>query len=213
MDAQFAEFMHRIRTGDDHAATELVRRYECLIRMEVRSRQQDPRLKNLFDSADICQSVMGSFFARAAAGHFDLERPADLTRLLVAMARHKLARKIRRQRCQCRDYQRSVPLDREHEESLAQGADPERQAAARDLLAQVRQRLTKQERLLADRRGEGWTWPEIAAAVGGTPQALRRRLTRALDRVTRLLGLDESPSCPRPPRPIPTPSPRPAADA
>jgi hypothetical protein len=32
---------------------------------------------------DICQSVMASFFVRAAAGQFNLERPDELIRLLV----------------------------------------------------------------------------------------------------------------------------------
>ena len=46
---------------------------------------------------DICQSVMGSFFYRAALGQYELEKPDDLVRLLVTMARNKLADQARRQ--------------------------------------------------------------------------------------------------------------------
>jgi hypothetical protein len=36
-------------------------------------------------------------------------------------------------------------------------------------------------------------WAEIAAELGGTPDALRVRLARALARITRQLGLGEGP--------------------
>ena len=84
---EYAEFIRRIRQGDEQAAEELVRRYEPEIRLEVRGwlRLRNPGLKRVFDSMDICQSVMASFFARAAVGDFDLEEPPQLIRLLVGM--------------------------------------------------------------------------------------------------------------------------------
>jgi RNA polymerase sigma-70 factor (ECF subfamily) len=211
-DLSFREFIRRVRAGDADAAANLVRRYETAVRMEVRLRMRDESLNSLFDSLDICQSVMRSFFVRAAAGQFDLKCPADLVELLVSMAQRKLAAQVRYQRRLCRDHRRNEPLSRRHEKALASHTTPEQQATGRDLLAQVRLQLTPEERLLADRRGEGWTWPEIADAVGGTPQALRKQLARALDRVTRLLGIDWSPSWPRPSRAVPTARPIPAND-
>ena len=68
----FASFLQRIRAGDDQAAVELVQQFEPLIRTEVRMRLSDPRLYRLFDSMDICQSVLASFFVRAAVGQYDL---------------------------------------------------------------------------------------------------------------------------------------------
>ena len=68
---------------------------------------------------------------------------------------------------------------------------PAEQAAARELLAKVRGRLSDEERQLAEMRGRGDSWAEIAAALGGSAEALRKRLARALDRVLRQLGLDE----------------------
>jgi hypothetical protein len=55
---------------------------------EVRRRLNDPSLYPLFDSMDICQSVLASFFLRAAAGEYDLDGPAQLLRLLVGIARN-----------------------------------------------------------------------------------------------------------------------------
>src|SRR5947209_8597931 len=57
--------------------------------------------------------------------------------------------------------------------------------------AEVRERLSEDERRLSDLRVEGHTWSEIAAEVGGKPDSLRFRLTRALNRVAREVGLDD----------------------
>ena len=87
----FTEFVQRIRAGDGQAAAELVRQYEPLVRREIRLQLEDSRLERLFDSMDVCQSVLKSFFVRTAAGQYDLDDPSQLIRLLVTMARNKLA--------------------------------------------------------------------------------------------------------------------------
>ena len=107
----FPDFIRRIRAGDDQAARELVERYEPVIRCEVRLRLRDPRLYSRFDWTDICQSVMASFFVRAAAGQYDLEQPDQLLRLLVVMTRHKLANQERRHRAEMRDCRRLAACD------------------------------------------------------------------------------------------------------
>ena len=78
----FMNFLDRVRAGDQRAAEELVRMYEPEIRREVRLRMRDPRLRRDFDSVDICQSVLGSFFVRASLGQYDLQKPEDLIKLL-----------------------------------------------------------------------------------------------------------------------------------
>src|SRR3954452_7852919 len=94
-DTSFADFVRRIRSGDAQAAEELVRRYESAIRLAVRTRLTDPALKRQLDSVDVYQSVLASFFLRAAAGQYDLDNPAQLIALLVRMARNKLAGHVR----------------------------------------------------------------------------------------------------------------------
>src|SRR6202049_4135345 len=92
----FADLIRRVRSGNADAAEELWRRYEPSLRREVRLRLRDPRLRRLFDEGDVCQSVMASFFVRAAAGQYDLEGPEQLQHLLVRMGRNKLASQTRR---------------------------------------------------------------------------------------------------------------------
>jgi RNA polymerase sigma-70 factor (ECF subfamily) len=93
-----------VRAGDADAA--VVRRYEPEIRRAVRLRLTDPSLRRVLDSMDVCQSVLASFFVRAAAGQFDLEEPSQLLRLLVVMARNKLRDQVSYHRAARRDQRR-----------------------------------------------------------------------------------------------------------
>ena len=54
-----------------------------------------------------------------------------------------------------------------------------------------REGLNEEERQIADLRSQGLDWAGVAAQLGGTPQARRMQLARAVDRVARELGLDD----------------------
>ena len=91
-----------------------------------------------------------------------------------------------------RDERREVPLEGAESNPrhpVAPGPSPSEAVATQDLLHQVRIRLSADERYLADQRSHGRPWEEIATEFGVTPQAVRMRLTRALDRVARELSL------------------------
>jgi RNA polymerase sigma-70 factor (ECF subfamily) len=182
--AAFADFIRRIRAGDDQAARELVERYEPVIRREIRLRLRDLRLASRLEWNDICQSVLASFFVRAAAGQYDLAQPDHLMRLLVVMTRYKLSRQVRRQRAGRRDYRRNEVRDPAHlNERSGAVPSPSRLVAGRELLEEVRRRLSAEERTLADLRSQGCEWAEIADRLGGTADACRKQLARAIDRV------------------------------
>jgi RNA polymerase sigma-70 factor (ECF subfamily) len=188
-DASFRQLVLRVRAGDQDAAAELVRRYEPAIRRTVRARLRDPRLGRLLDSMDICQSVLASFFLRAALGQFDLDRADDLLRLLARMARNKLANQVEHHRARRRDYRRVEAGEDLGKEVAGAGASPSLQAAGRELLEEARRRLSADELRLLELRQQGREWAEIAAELGGTPAALRMQLTRAVERVSAELGL------------------------
>jgi RNA polymerase sigma factor (sigma-70 family) len=190
----FADFMRRIRAGDEQAAVELVRRYEPLIRREVRLQLEDRRLCRLFDSMDVCQSVLASFFVRTAAGQYDLDQSAQLLKLLVTMTRNKLASAARRQHRQRRDQRRAARGGGDElEQVAATGPSPSELVAGEELLHRFRQGLSAEERQLADLRVQGLSWADIAAQLGGRPQARRMQLARAIERVAQELGLEEAP--------------------
>jgi RNA polymerase sigma factor (sigma-70 family) len=188
--ADFAQWMARVRAGDAAAAEELVRRYERAVRVAVRMRLTDPALRRRFDTADVCQSVLRSFFVRAAAGQFDLDDPNDLIGLLVRMAQNKFGELARFHRRERRDARR-VTAD-ELPDVAQTGPGPERHAEGRETLSVLLARLGPQERELAQRRALGQTWAVIASDLGGTPQGHRMRLSRAIDRLAPELGLDDA---------------------
>jgi RNA polymerase sigma-70 factor (ECF subfamily) len=190
-DSSFPDLMGRVRAGDDAAAAELVRRFEPVIRRTVRIRLRDPRLRRVLDSLDVCQSVLASFFTRAALGQFDLDSPDHLVRLLATMARNKLANQANHHAAQCRDPARLEAEGVADRDIAAAGPSPSEQVGLRDLLEQVRQRLGEDERVVVEERAAGRGWAELAAERGTSPEALRKKLDRAIDRATRDLGLDD----------------------
>lgn len=186
----FKNLLRRVRAGNPDAAAELVRDYEPALRIEIRRRLHDPYLNSSFDSDDVCQSVLKSFFLRAAAGEYELEEADDLAKLLARMARNKVASKVRHAQAKARDPRR-VEGGTEAVDRLPDGPQPDRIVAGKELLERFRQLLSDQERQLADLRAAGMTWPEIAAQLGGQAQAHRHRLDRALTRVLGELGLED----------------------
>ncbi|MCI0743226.1 MAG: ECF-type sigma factor [Gemmataceae bacterium] len=191
-DSTFGNLIQRVRAGEEDAAAELVRSYEPAIRRVVRLRLTDARLRRAFDSMDVCQSVLASFFVRTALGQYDLENPDQLLKLLAQMARHKVTDRMRRERAERRDLARRNEDSRAGEQVAAAGASPSQQVAGRELLDEFRKRLSTEERDLADQRADGREWADIAAVRGESPEALRKRLSRGLDRVAQQLGLDEA---------------------
>jgi RNA polymerase sigma factor (sigma-70 family) len=189
----FEELIRRIRAGDQDAATLLVKHYEPAIRRAVRFRLADARLGTLLDSMDVCQSVLASFFIRAASGQYELQTPGQLLKLLTAMARNKLTSQMRKQNAQRRDKRRVTSGGQDDDRFVAAGQSPSNEFAVRDLLEEVHRRLSADERRILELRNQGGDWAAIAAELGGSAEALRRKLSRALDRVTEQLGLDNVP--------------------
>jgi RNA polymerase sigma-70 factor (ECF subfamily) len=183
--------IRRVRAGDHEAAAELVHDYEATIRRVIRFRLVDAHLQAIVDSMDICQSVLGSFFVRAAAGQYELDTPDQLVKLLATMARNKLASYARKERSLRRDNRRnSAGLDQDM--LTDDNSSPSQRAVTRELLEEAQRQLTPQEQRLVELRKLGHEWNEIAELLGENPVMLRKRLSRAMDRVTRELGLDET---------------------
>jgi RNA polymerase sigma factor (sigma-70 family) len=191
-DASFSEFLGQIRAGDEWAAAELVQRYEPALRLEIKLRLNDPKLRRLLEPADVCQSVLKSFFLRAAVGQFELDSYEKLLGLLLTMARNKVADQVRMQQALRRDHRRDVSLADGELLIAADDPSPSRTIIGREELNAFRERLSLEERRMADLRSQGWEWSEIAAEIGGSPQARRKQLARAIDRVADELGLDEA---------------------
>lgn len=189
--AEFTQLIRRVRERDQEAAQELVRRYESAIRRVVRIHLRDARLRRILDSTDICQSVLASFFVRTALGQYEVESPEQLLNLLTTITRNKLTNQANHLRAQRRDIRRDRAISGEAVPLLHPASDPSQQVSARELLERVFDGLQGEERYLAEQRSLGRNWPELAAELGVTGEALRKKLSRALQRVMVKLGLEE----------------------
>jgi RNA polymerase sigma-70 factor (ECF subfamily) len=192
VEAQFQDLIRRVRERDEDAARELTERYERVIRRVVRIHLRDSRIRQVMDSTDVCQSVLASFFVRTALGQYELDTPQQLVNLLTTITRNKLTNQIHQHRAQRRDVRKNTTIESEGVMIADRATDPSEQASAKELLEMVTNRLAPQERYLAEQRSIGRTWPEIAEELGATDVALRKKLTRALDRVMAELGIDEA---------------------
>src|SRR5262249_38084732 len=97
---------------------------------------------------------------------------------------------VRHQHARRRDSRR-VTSDLEGVAAADAEADPGATVAAADLWQTFRGRLSPDERRLAELRGEGRSWPEVAEAGGRPAGPRRKQLSRAVDRVIAELGLEE----------------------
>lgn len=189
VDDEFREAIQRMRAGDEQAAADLVREYEPLIRREVRMHLVDARLRRVFDSLDVEQSVLASFFVRAAAGEYDLDSPAQLAALLVRMVQNKLASTVRKQYRRRRDARRTESNEQALYATVVEESTVSEQLANRELLEALQQQLSREELEIARLRGAGLSWEEVAAEVGGKAHSRRMQLSRAVERAARNLGL------------------------
>jgi RNA polymerase sigma factor (sigma-70 family) len=188
----FLELIGQVFRGDADAACVLVRRYESAIRIAVRTRLSDPVLRRQLDSMDVCQSVLASFFIRAATGAFDLQEPGQLVALLMKMAQNKLATHARHQYRQCRDVRRLHESNGRREQLISRAPGPARQVAGKELLGRALEMMSTETRGIAERRMQGESWSEIAAQIGGTSEGRRKQYDRAVSHIADVLELQAS---------------------
>ena len=177
---EVGELLVQVLQGDEEAARLLVRRYESAIRVAVRTNLSDPRLRRQFDSLDVCQSVLASFFFHLTTGAYDLRVPAQLTALLTKMAQNKVRMRAREQFCQRRDVRRLSQINIENAKIRSCKAGPEEPVDDQELIDRALDMMPPEIRAIADRRMAGELWPAIADAMGGTPDGRRKQFERAV---------------------------------
>lgn len=188
----FKHLIAKVFAGDAEAAAELVRKYEPEIRRVIRFRLNDPRMRRILDTADICQSVFARFFFRAGMGQFDLNSPADLIRLLSVMATNRLIDQHRREQTKKRSADAYREVVKQKYEVQVNSVDDSPAAAAEynELLAEVRSRLSSQSLDVSDRRLAGKSWTEIAVELGERSDTVRKRFERDCHRAMAEMGIE-----------------------
>ena len=188
----FADLMRQVRAGDAEAAAKLIQHYEAELRIIARVRLNDPGLRRVMDSMDICQSVLANFFVRVSHGQFELDSPEQLLKLLASMIRNKVTDHARRQKADRRNFRRTAGADAYEVDVAGSQETPSQIMSAKELAQACHERFTSDERDLIEQRKLGRGWDELGQEFGVSPDALRKKVTRAVDRVAHEVGLDES---------------------
>ena len=188
----FEDYLVRLRSGDSGAIREFVDKFEPFIRRTLRFRLQRTSLKQAADSVDLCQSVIGGFLIRLTAGDYELKSEEDLKKLLVAIANKKFLMLKRRENAAKRDRRLTCSLENVGEDACRIMDHGPKQVDHVELIQEVRQRLGAFELTLFDARRSGLSWSDIAMQHSENQLTLRKRLSRALQKVAVELQLEDA---------------------
>lgn len=187
---EFEDFLVRLRRNDDEAIRTFVSKYEPFIRRTLRFRIARASLQAAADSVDVCNSVMGGFLLRLAAGEYSLTSEEDLRRLLISIANKKFLVLNRREKAAKRDHRQTLSLEDVREQPARETGVS--QIECQDVIKVVMQRLTPEEKILLSLRQEGLAWDAIAERVSESPVLIRKRLSKALNRVAVELNIENA---------------------
>jgi RNA polymerase sigma-70 factor (ECF subfamily) len=190
MMSHIQDLLQRIQNDDQGAVEEFVRTYEPYVRKVVRARLNVARLRRFAGESDFCQLVLGTFVLRAAMGQYVIADSEEMKALLGRITRNKIADVARRAEAR----KPHVPLSAPESQGLEPRSPepgPGTQLAWNELLQKARDMLTPEEREVSELRTQGLSWEEVAARLNATPDAVRKRLDRAMARVIRELKLEE----------------------
>jgi RNA polymerase sigma-70 factor (ECF subfamily) len=181
-DDSFADIMGRLRTGDEDAAAQVVRRFTHRLIALARN-QLDSRVRQKVDPEDVLQSVYKSFFARHAQGQLSFAGWDGLWALLALITVRKCGRCARWFHRAQRDVHAEVAVAAGPDESdvIQMFSDePSPQEAA--MLSEVVEQLL---RALGQRDGEiltlallGYSAAEISDRLGRPGRTVYRVLER-----------------------------------
>jgi hypothetical protein len=192
----FETLLGRVAEGDQDASTLLVQNYEPAVRRVIRMRLSNLPLQSVVDSADVCQSVMASFLLNVQDGCYQLENENQMLGLLIAMARSKVAAQSRFHQASKRDRRRLQSMENLDVEINENTSTPSRQLEAKELIDHLLKNMNEEEKKIAQMRADGKDWRLIAASLSGhasvspsQPDSLRKRWSRAMQRIIQELGL------------------------
>lgn len=177
------ELWPRVQAGDEAASQEVFDRYVAQL-VALTRRNLSHRLAKRVDPDDIVQSAYRSFFVNARDGRFEIGKSGDLWRLLAAITINKLRRQVARNTSNKRDYrleQSGAPSN-----SMigivatvaGREPDPAEGAALSDEIAALLADLRSEQRIMLERRLQGYTHEEIAAELQCTDRTVRRFFER-----------------------------------
>ena len=190
---ELADFLARIRAGDEAAARELLTRYEAEVRLVVR-RQLPKLLRSRFDSLDFLQSVWGSFFRRVRSGPADFEDARHLVAFLAKAAKNKVIDEYRRAASRKQDMRREESLagpgGARAGELAANGDSPSEVAEAHEAFSRLSELLPEGRRAILELKARGLSSREVGAHLGLSERTVQRVIEDLRERIRTELGTE-----------------------
>ena len=190
-DGDFAGMLEQIRQGDEQAAAALVQRYEPELRRYIRFRLTSPTVRRFVDSLDICQSVLARFFTHLESEDVTIASADQLKALLITMARNRTLDAVSAQHAQRRDARRSYGNEEQLSVLASTSETPSHALEMEEIVTAVRSALSDNDRYLVDQRMNGRGWSELAVEQHVSAEAMRKQVTRAINKVALDLKLVE----------------------
>jgi len=177
MSKSFAEFLTRLRSGDDAAAQELFGRFTYQL-IALASRHIDAGLRHKVETEDVVQSVYKSFFFRYGAGNQDLSNWNSLWGLLALITTRKCAERAAFHRAERRDMAReAAPPSRDEPapwmEPIGREPTPLEAAVLSETVEQLLTGLDAEERPILELSLQGFTTREISDRLGRAERTVR----------------------------------------
>jgi RNA polymerase sigma factor (sigma-70 family) len=179
---EFSLLMEQVRDGVPGAVQTMIDRYGQHL-MRVIRRKLHQKIRTKFDSQDFCQAVWASFFALPAE-KYTFDKPEELLRFLVDLARNKVVEAVR-QRMVAQKYNvnREVSLTDQFQGGVADvlpGREPTPStiAMAREEWENLLDRQSDRHRRILALLNRGQTHREVAQELGVNEKTIQRVLRK-----------------------------------
>jgi len=189
MTDSFADFLKRLKAGDDEAARQILERFARQLIAMARRRVDGP-LKHKVDPEDVVQSACKSFFYRYSDGNFDIGNWNSLWGLLTIITVRKCSERIAYHRAERRDAAREVSASQREPaaspELLSREPTPMEAVELSETIDRLLAGLDERERPVVELSLQGFTAREISKRLDRaerTVRLLRERVRKRLERM------------------------------
>ena len=182
--------LRRFRAGQSDAATLLYLRYADRLR-RLAAVQSGSALRPRVDPEDIVQSVFRTFFRRAARGEYHVPEGEELWKLFLVIALNKIRATAAHHRAAKRDV-RVTQSGAAFDQAMGNATSPDEVSLTtlRLVVEEVMDKLVASQRVIIEKRIEGYQVEEIARQTGRARRTVERALQDFRKTLTRLLNED-----------------------
>lgn len=188
----FAEFVRRLKTGDDGLVNELFQRYACRL-IGLARNHLDAKLRQKVDPEDVVQSVYKSFFRKLEADQVDMIDWDSLWYFLTVMTLRKCARHAEHYQAGKRDVRREVATQSDDSKAswravIDREPTPDEAVMLTDMVEQTIRDFDPEDQAVIVLSLQGYTVREISVQLKRADRSVRRLRERVRKRLEHVLS-------------------------